>query len=130
MKVEDFLSNHNKRLNGKQITKGDFNTLDTGLLSFPGIYIICDQDCNVKYIGSSYAFERTIGIRLRQYLSKSKTGNTLGNALVREGYCKNLDEAVKIILDYKFIAFESKDLEYELISETPDLINYAGKRKN
>ncbi len=46
-----------------------------------GVYAIFDQDVLI-YIGSAYADTRTIEIRLKQYLGKSKTSELVSKGTV------------------------------------------------
>ncbi|MDE7439698.1 MAG: GIY-YIG nuclease family protein [Clostridia bacterium] len=111
---------------------------DIAKCSFPGVYVILQND-NVIYIGSAYAGKRSIADRLKQYLSNSKTGNTLANAFIRN---RDIDadddkkankvrgDVIQEIRACSFMAFQYKDLEYELIKGCDNLINYAGNKKN
>lgn len=66
-------------LNLHECTAGDFDHLEK--FRFEGVYIICDSNNEIVYIGSAYA--RTIEIRLKQYISATDSGNTLGKTIAK-----------------------------------------------
>ena len=114
------------------------NQRDIDRCVFPGIYVILQNE-NVIYIGSAYAGNRSIADRLKQYLSNSKTGNTLANAFIRnkdidadddEKANKVREDVIQEICECSFMAFEYRDLEYELIKNCDNLINYSGNKRS
>lgn len=115
----------------KNITKGTFKDLRT--FNFKGVYIICDNQ-EIVYVGSAYT--RFISTRLKQYLSKTNTGNTLGKNIAKElanvkKYTKSAEEqlenAIEKIKNFNIYAIKSDDLEYELIEKTSPRYNSRGK---
>ena len=100
------------------------NPEDIAGCNFPGIYVIIRNN-EVIYIGSAYAGTRSIADRLTQYLGNSRTGNTLANAFMRHENTE-FAAAVEKIRKCDFMAFEYRDLEYELISKCDNLINCSG----
>ncbi len=72
MKIEDLFLNINNPV------YGDFS--DLSKFDFNGVYIIYDKD-EVVYVGSAYA--RKIKKRLKQYISPTDTGNTLGKTVAK-----------------------------------------------
>lgn len=68
------------RIGETEIREGKMNNKEISELAFPGIYGIFDGD-KLIYIGSAYAADRSVAIRLKQYLNGSCTGNTLAGAL-------------------------------------------------
>ena len=125
VKIDDLLSRH-------QIVEGDFENLSN--FKFEGVYIIYDDATKeVVYIGSAYA--RTIEERLKQYKSKSNTGNTLMHAICKKDYCvakvkdiipEQKDNAIEKILSFKIKAIPHEDLEYRLIHDGFPKYNTAG----
>lgn len=110
---------------------GDFNDLNQ--FKFKGVYVICDKD-EVVYIGSAYT--RMITERLKQYISETDTGNTLGKSVAKSlaGSCKyddfaktKISEAINKIRDFSVYAFKHKDLEYQLIELSQPIYNNYGK---
>ena len=110
---------------------GNFNTLSK--FDFNGVYIIYKKD-EVVYVGSAYA--RTIEQRLKQYISKSDTGNTLGKTVAKElsgskTYNQEaqakMDEAIERIKTFKICALHHEDLEYKLIHLANPTYNNCGK---
>lgn len=102
-------------------------------LNFCGVYIICDKDNEVVYVGSAYA--RSIQARLKQYLSPKDTGNTLGKAIAKSlAQSKKYDENAKLkmkdaiikIKTYKIFAIKHNDLEYKLIDASKPKYNNIG----
>ena len=131
MKVEELLESC---INAKY---GNFTDLE--LFNFMGVYIIYETETQiVVYIGSAYA--RTISKRLKQYLSSTDTGNTLGKSIAKalagsETYdiCAQgkIFEAVrKIKNDFSIIAIPHKDLEYKLIANANPIYNNNGKAED
>ena len=125
MKIQDLL------LKLSSAVQGDFN--DLSKFNFKGVYVICDKE-EVVYIGSAYA--RTIEKRLKQYISKSDTGNTLGRSVAKrlsnskkyDQAAKNkLNDAIKQIHTFIIYAFEHRDLEYQLIELAIPIYNNYGK---
>lgn len=126
--------NRVKSLTGHNIEfiEGSMSSINN--VDFPGVYAIFDND-KLIYIGSAYAADRTIEIRLKQYLSHSKTGNTLIKAMRRNKY-KNFkdeedkisDEEIKIIKDFDYVAFEDKNIEYNLIEGVDGVLNKLGNK--
>ena len=113
---------------------GNFNTLSK--FDFKGVYIICDNS-DVVYVGSAYA--RTIEQRLKQYISKSDTGNTLGKAVAKElsgskTYNQEaqakMDKAIERIKTFKIYALHYEDLEYKLIHLAEPTYNNCGKNED
>ena len=111
---------------------GDFSTLSK--FNFNGVYIICNCENEVVYIGSAYA--RTIQTRLSQYLRMNDTGNTLGKTIAKrlagvETYDKNakqkITEAVEKIKNFSVYAIKHEDLEYKLINFANPEYNNNGK---
>ena len=110
------------------------NFLDLEKFAFNGVYIICNKDDEIVYIGSAYA--RDISIRLNQYLSKSDTGNTLGKTIATKlanqtkynnEAKKRIGEAVDMIRQFKIYAIPHEDLEYQLIELANPKYNNKGK---
>ena len=110
----------------------NFNTLSK--FDFKGVYIICDNG-EVVYVGSAYA--RTIEQRLKQYISKSDTGNTLGKTVAKklsgsQKYDKQakskMSDAIKKIKTFTIYAIQHDDLEYRLILRDQSIIT-AGKER-
>ena len=100
--------------------KGDFN--DLSKFDFPGVYIIYDGNDEIVYIGSAYT--RNISERLKQYISKSKSGNTLANDICKLDFKvektdaisnEQREKALKKIRKFKILAIRHNDLEYNLI---------------
>lgn len=113
------------------VVQGDFN--DLSKFDFKGVYVICDKN-EVVYVGSAYA--RTIAERLKQYISRSDTGNTLGKSVAKclSGSCKyddlaktKISDAIDKIRGFSIYAIEHKDLEYQLIELTKPIYNNYGK---
>lgn len=124
-----------KILNDDQIEFKEGYISSINNVDFPGIYAIFDNN-KLIYIGSAYAADRTIEIRLKQYLSRSKTGNTLIKAMRRNKY-KNYkyeedkkisDEEIRIIKGFEYVAFQHKSIEYDLIEDVDDVLNKLGKK--
>lgn len=114
------------------IVEGTFNDLSD--FDFCGVYILCDKNEDIVYIGSAYA--RTIKIRLQQYLRPKDTGNTLGKTIAKkiasttkfdEEAKSMMQEAVRIIQNFKIYAIEHNDLEYQLINLAKPDYNNLGK---
>ena len=126
MNIKDFLAEFVK------VKEGSFD--DLNIFSFYGVYLICDENDEIVYIGSAYA--RTINIRLSQYLSPSDTGNTLGKSIAKnlsnsktygDEAKKRISEACEKIKKYKIYAIEHKDLEYKIINIAKPKYNNLGK---
>ncbi len=126
MKLDEFLKKNNDLLDKKEIVSGFFDCFNKNDFNFRGIYVISDSYNDGVYLGSAYAKTRTVGKRLAQYLSETDTGNTLADALLRNKKATSKSEAILVIKTYKIIAFEHKDLEYDLINATTDLMNDSG----
>ena len=118
----------------KKMTKGTFNDLQT--FNFKGVYIICDNQ-EIVYIGSAYS--RYVSTRLKQYISETDTGNTLGrnNAKELAGVKiytpkaeKQIVQAIEKIKKFNIYAIKSNDLEYKLIEEISPKYNNRGKKAN
>ena len=101
---------------------------------FCGVYVLCDTSGEVVYVGSSYV--RNIDERLKQYLSTSDTGNTLGKTIAKslantdkfDGAAKNkMKEGVEKIKTFKIYAVEHNDLEYKLVRCANPIYNRIGK---
>lgn len=110
----------------KTLIAGDFTEIANSKNSkfkFSGIYLILDGD-QIIYIGSSYV--RTVKTRLKQYLGKKDTGNTLAQNLILAKKCNDIDSAVELINKFKIQAFEIHEMEYYLIQNCTDLINQVG----
>lgn len=133
MKIAEFIrENKDIFLNNSvvvtdNVTTEVFNKKNLKKYDYPGIYIITDGNDEVIYIGSAYAGDRTIAVRLEQYFYKG-SGNTFANALVRAGKAQDTDAALLLIKGekYRFVGFEHKNLEYELIAKCDSIINKAG----
>ena len=116
MTKENFLNKFKKVIQDKNVDwekreEGSLNNLsDIDRCAFPGIYVILQGE-NVIYIGSAYAGDRSVAVRLKQYLSNSKTGNTLAKAFVRNKDV-TFNKAKKLIKKCRFMAFKYQDLEY------------------
>lgn len=117
----------------KNITKGTFNDLRT--FNFKGVYIICENQ-EIVYIGSAYS--RLISTRLKQYLSETNTGNTLGQniakdlANVKKYTVKakaKIKQAIEKINNFNIYAIKIDDLEYKLIEEILPKYNNRGKKR-
>lgn len=126
MNVQDIKSKY------KNAVIGDFNSLDD--FDFSGVYIICDKEDDIVYVGSAYA--RTIKIRLKQYLRPSDTGNTLGKTIAKklsrsktynDKAKERIKDAIKLIKKCKICAIPHEDLEYKLIQEFKPRYNNCGK---
>lgn len=111
---------------------GDFNNLSK--FDFKGIYVIYDKDDEIVYVGSAYS--RTIEQRLKQYISISDSGNTLGKTIAKEisnskkfnDTAKiSMDTAIKKIKNFKICALHYEDLEYKLINLAQPIYNNYGK---
>lgn len=112
--------------------KGDFN--DLSKFDFPGVYIIYDENDEIVYIGSAYT--RNISERLKQYISKSKSGNTLANDICKLDFKvektdaisdEQREKALKKIRKFKILAIRYNDLEYNLIQQYKPKYNLNGK---
>lgn len=135
MDKKDYKKKVIKILNDDQIEFKEGYISSINNVDFPGIYAIFDNN-KLIYIGSAYAADRTIEIRLKQYLSRSKTGNTLIKAMRRNKY-KNYkyeedkkisDEEIRIIKGFEYVAFQHKSIEYDLIEDVDDVLNKLGKK--
>ena len=118
----------------KKMTKGTFNDLQT--FNFKGVYIICDNQ-EIVYIGSAYS--RYVSTRLKQYISETDTGNTLGRNIAKElagvkiytpKAEKQIVQAIEKIKKFNIYAIKSNDLEYKLIEEISPKYNNRGKKAN
>ena len=121
-----------KHINAQQ---GNFDDLTN--FSFCGVYVLCDTSGEVVYVGSSYV--RNIDERLKQYLSTSDTGNTLGKTIAKslantdkfDGAAKNkMKEGVEKIKTFKIYAVEHNDLEYKLVRCANPIYNRIGKAQD
>lgn len=126
MKLQEILLNYDN------VVLGDFQDLD--VFGFSGVYIICDKEDDIVYVGSAYA--RTIKIRLQQYLRPLDTGNTLGKTIAKKlSHSKTynakakerIEDAIKIITKCKICAIPHEDLEYKLIQDFEPKYNNCGK---
>lgn len=115
--------------------EGNFDNLTN--FSFCGVYVLCDANGEVVYVGSSYV--RNIGERLKQYLSISDTGNTLGKTIAKslantdkfdDVAKERMKEAVEKIKTFKIYAIEHNDLEYKLVRCANPVYNNKGKAEN
>lgn len=129
MQIEDLWNNY------YNVVEGGFDNLSA--FNFSGVYVLCDKSGKVMYIGSAYA--RTIQIRLKQYLSATDSGNTLGKTIAKKlanspKYDDNarlkIHEAIKIIKKLKIYAVEHSDLEYKLINIAKPQYNNMGKAED
>lgn len=114
------------------IVEGTFT--DLSVFDFNGVYILCDRNEKIVYVGSAYA--RTIKTRLQQYLRENDSGNTLGKTIAKglagskkydAAAQEKMDEAISIIKELKIYAIKHKDLEYRIISQTKPQYNNMGK---
>ncbi|MGN0546342.1 MAG: GIY-YIG nuclease family protein [Acutalibacteraceae bacterium] len=126
---------HSLSIPKKQIVMGNFSNLSE--FCFYGVYIICDSEDDVVYIGSAYA--RKILKRLKQYLSPSDTGNTLAKNVTKSlldssKYHKSANEqiykAIDLIKSFKIIAIPHENLEYKLIQQAKPTYNNIGKQED
>lgn len=117
----------------KNLISGPLKFSEIEKLNFEGVYVIC-KDQKIVYIGSSYA--RTIDERLGQYLTRSKSGNTLAKHVFEsketvkkfddielEDFSPIIDE----IKTFKIYAIKYEDLEYKLIKGIKPEYNIKGK---
>ena len=117
------------------VVEGTFS--DLSVFGFNGVYILCDGNGDIVYVGSAYA--RTIKIRLQQYLCKRDSGNTLGKTIAKnlagtKKYDTNaqnkMDEAIEIIKKLKIYAIKHEDLEYHIIKKAKPQYNNIGKNED
>lgn len=113
---------------------GNFNCLNN--FNFKGVYILCDHTDEIVYIGSAYS--RLISTRLKQYLSETDTGNTLGRNIAKElasvkTYTvkakEKIKQAIEKINNFNIYAIKIDDLEYKLIEEISPKYNNRGKKR-
>lgn len=125
MKIEELFLKINN------VVCGNFDSLSE--FNFNGDYIICDSS-EVVYVGSAYA--RTIEQRLKQYISNSDTGNTLGKTVAKslsgsqaydEQAKSKMGDAIEKIKTFTIYAIHNDDLEYKLIGLTNPIYNNCGK---
>ena len=114
------------------LIEGNFCCLEK--FNFKGVYILCDSNDEVVYIGSAYS--RYVSTRLKQYISETDTGNTLGRNIAKEVagvkiYTNKAEEqikqAIEKIKNFNIYAIKSDDLEYKLIKEISPKYNSRGK---
>lgn len=119
-------------MNYDNVVSGDFE--DMAVFDFSGVYIICDKEDDIVYVGSAY--DRTIKIRLQQYLRPSDTGNTLGKTIAKklsrsktynDKAKERIKDAIKIIKTCKICAIPHEDLEYKLIQDFGPKYNNCDK---
>lgn len=117
----------------KKITKGTFKDLRN--FNFKGVYLICENQ-EIVYIGSAYS--RFISTRLKQYLSETNTGNTLGRNIAKDlanvkTYTvkakAKIKQAIEKINNFNIYAIKIDDLEYKLIEEISPKYNNRGKKR-
>lgn len=101
---------------------------DIAKCDFTGVYAIFNEN-NLIYVGSGYTKDsHFVSDRLKQYLTKSKTGNTLMKKILESKMKTSEDDAIEMIKTFDFIAFEHIDLENYLISKTNCEWNDHGKK--
>lgn len=132
MTKKEFLKNYEEILKTRKGIKKEQGILcsqkDREKCDFTGVYAIFNND-ELVYIGSGYTPQKhNIKKRLAQYVSKEDTGNTLLKKVINNGLALNNAEAIKLIEQFEFIAFEHHDLENELIHETQLPWNKKGNR--
>lgn len=135
MEKEEYKNKVRITLNNPEIDFKEGSMSSINNVDFPGVYAIFDNN-KLIYIGSAYAADRTIEMRLKQYLSRSKTGNTLMKAMRRnkyqnfeDGEDKEIsDEEIKIINCFEYVAFKHKNIEYDLIEGVDGVLNKLGTK--
>ena len=100
------------------------NDDDCDKLNFGGVYVLLENN-KVFYIGSALPNGRTIKDRYKEHKYGHYTNSKIVRYLMNT---RNLDinEARNLVKTFDFIAFKYKSFEYELINETPGLINHSG----
>lgn len=124
---KDFLEKYTELINGEKFVSGSLgNDDDKKKIDFPGIYAIL-EDNKVFYIGSS--FGRRIKKRLGEHLDGDETHTSIAKYLMET---RNIDKAKakELLKTFDFIAFQCKSLEYQLINNTPGLINKSCNHKS
>ena len=93
--------------------------------NYQGIYILCNQQEEVVYIGSAYV--QTVHERLLQYTSSKDTGNSLVKDIIDMGYAGDIPTAMEYIKNLRIYAFPNDSLEYKLIKATNiGIVNKVG----
>lgn len=93
--------------------------------NYQGIYILCNEQDDVVYIGSAYV--QTVHKRLLQYTSSKDTGNSLVKDIIDMGYAIDISAAMEYIKKLRIYAFSNDSLEYKLIKATRiGIVNKVG----
>ena len=81
--------------------------------NYQGIYILCNDQDEVIYIGSAYV--QTVHKRLLQYTSSKDKGNSLLKDIIDMKLANDIPTAMEYIEKLKIYAFKNDSLEYKLI---------------
>ena len=133
MNKKDFLIKYDYLLKTRKGDKQEQGKLgsadDINRCSFTGVYAIFNNDVLI-YVGSGYTpITHDVKERLKQYVSKGDTGNTLLEKVMKDGLARDKDSAINLIKSFEFIAFEHEDLENTLIEKTQLNWNINGRKK-
>ena len=93
--------------------------------NYQGIYILCNDQDEVMYIGSAYV--QTVHERLLQYTSSKDTGNSLIEDIKAMGFASDIQTAMEYIKNLRIYAFKNDSLEYKLIRKADiGIVNKVG----
>lgn len=139
MKIDELISTARKQysqeniptiedLKAKSVLLQKENLVRKRNFNYRGIYILCNDQDDVIYIGSAYV--QTVHKRLLQYTSLKDTGNSLVQDIIGMKLANDISTAMEYTKNLRIYAFENDSLEYKLIRNAEiNIVNKVGVPK-